>query len=80
MGQLSGLLPWVAMLPDGQSLSPCSHRQSPRSRLAMHTAARSKVRQTSRTSRDLPWSLIKNSRGWAPRQSVHLLRNQLLVL
>lgn len=24
MGQLSGLLPWVVILPDGQSLSPCS--------------------------------------------------------
>lgn len=80
MGQLSGLLPWVATLSDGQNLSPCLQTQSPKSRLATRIAARKKARRLNHTSRDWPSSLIKNSRGSAPRRSAHSSRNQLLVL
>lgn len=80
MGQLSGLLPWVAMSHDGPNLSPCSQIQSPKSRLATHIAARNKTRRMSRMSRDWPSSLIKSSRRLAPRRSAHSWRSQLLVL
>lgn len=47
MGQLWGLLPWVAMSPDGPNLSPCSQIQFPKSRLATHIAARNRTRRMS---------------------------------
>lgn len=80
MGQPSGLLPWVATFLVGLNLNPCLQTQFPKSRLAMRIAVRKKARRMNHTSKDWPSSLIKNSRGLAPRRSAHSSRNQLLVL